>query len=223
MTAKLERATFSIGRELEYFTEKELQMQIGHDTEWWPAALLKELIDNALDACEAAGIAPVIEVEVETDSFSVRDNGPGLPRSTLVGSLDYLKRVSDKAFYVSPTRGQMGNALKTVWAAPFVADGERGCVEVFTQGMHYTIDVTLDRIEQRPRLELAERPSRLVKKGTLVRVHWSKAASSLLPPPGRRILQRWRRRRPAPDRGRAGGRLCSLQSPRGAAPRRHAI
>ena len=32
MTAKLERATFETSRELEYFSEKELCAQIGHDT-----------------------------------------------------------------------------------------------------------------------------------------------------------------------------------------------
>ena len=43
----------------------------------WPIALLKELIDNALDACETAGLPPAIEVTVEPDSVSVRDHGPG--------------------------------------------------------------------------------------------------------------------------------------------------
>ena len=99
-------------------------MQIGHGRGLWPVALLKELIDNSLDACEAANLPPEVEVEIGDDSFGVRDNGPGLPRETLTRSLDYLKRVSDKAFYVSPTRGQLGNALKVVWAAPFVAHGD---------------------------------------------------------------------------------------------------
>jgi len=36
---------------LEFFTEKELQLQIGQPKQCWPIALLKELIDNALDAC----------------------------------------------------------------------------------------------------------------------------------------------------------------------------
>ena len=40
--------------------------------------------------------------------------------TTLERSLDYLVRVSDKAHYVSPSRGQLGNALKCVWAAPYV-------------------------------------------------------------------------------------------------------
>ena len=147
---RLERSTFEVSRELEFFSEKELQMQIGHDIEWWPVALLKELVDNALDACESADIAPAVEVKIEPDGFSVRDNGPGLPAETIAGSLDYLKRVSDRTFYVSPTRGQLGNALKVVWAAPFVAHGEHGCVEVWSQWRHHTVEVGIDRLAQRP-------------------------------------------------------------------------
>src|SRR5947209_2276153 len=99
-------------------------MQIGYTQAVWPLALLKELIDNALDACETARVAPSIRVVVEDDALGVQDNGPGLPVSILEHSLDYSIRVSDKVHYVSPTRGQLGNALKCVWAAPFVISGE---------------------------------------------------------------------------------------------------
>ncbi len=114
MSATLDRQLFTTNRTLEFFTEKELQMQIGHGRPLWPIALIKELIDNALDACEQAGIPPEIEITVEPDAVTVRDNGPGLPESTLRRSLDYLVRVSDKSYYVSPSRGQLGNALKCV-------------------------------------------------------------------------------------------------------------
>ena len=139
--AKLERQTFETSRELEFFSEKELMMQIGYDQDQWPIALLKELIDNALDACEVAGIPPEIEVTIGEDSFSIKDNGPGLPEATMLKSMDYLVRVSDKAYYVSPTRGQMGNALKAVWAAGFVAHGN-GTIEVVTGEKHYVITVS---------------------------------------------------------------------------------
>ncbi len=82
----LNRTTFEISRELEFFTEKELQMQVGHGRELWSVALLKELIDNSLDACEMANIPPMVEVSTVTSTFSVRDNGPGLPGETLIDS-----------------------------------------------------------------------------------------------------------------------------------------
>jgi DNA topoisomerase VI subunit B len=105
-------------------------MQIGQKRLLWPLALLKELIDNALDACENIGVSPIIKVEIGEHYFSVSDNGPGLAEKTIIKSLDYAVRVSDKSCYVSPTRGQLGNAIKCVYAAPFVASGESGRVEI---------------------------------------------------------------------------------------------
>src|SRR5262249_18927526 len=150
---QLHPVPITTSRLMEFFTERELSMQIGQPQHLWPVALLKELIDNSVDACEQAGVIhPVVEVQVDEDAVSVEDNGPGLPEETLLKSLDYAVRVSDKSHYISPTRGQLGNALKCLWAAPFVADGSRGRVEVITRGERHLIDVTLDRIAQRPRL-----------------------------------------------------------------------
>jgi DNA topoisomerase VI subunit B len=173
---KLKRTVFEIGRELEFFDEKELNLQLGHEKELWPLCVLKELIDNALDACENADIPPVIEVEFDDDFLVVRDNGLGLPAKILKKSLNYLKRVSDKLFYVSPTRGQLGNALKTVWAVPFVLNGERGMVEVWSQKLHHTIIVELDRISQKPVIEHKIEPDRYTKIETSIKIYWPNLA-----------------------------------------------
>src|ERR1041385_2789468 len=88
-SAKLQRTTFTVSRELEYFTEKELDREIGDNVFRWPLLITKELIDNALDACET-GTAPVeITVKLDGTRISVADNGPGLPESTLTESLNY--------------------------------------------------------------------------------------------------------------------------------------
>jgi nitrogen fixation/metabolism regulation signal transduction histidine kinase len=111
---------------------------------WFDARKLERALYNLLlNACEAApgteGHVEVTAAEVAgAITISVADNGPGLPWETLKGSLDYLVRVSDKSSYVSPTRGQLGNALKCIWAAAFVADGTRGRVDVSTGGMVLT-------------------------------------------------------------------------------------
>jgi hypothetical protein len=73
------RQTFVTSRLLDFFSEKELVAQIGHSKADWPLVAIKELLDNALDACEEAGIAPEITVTVAENSLSVQDNGPGLP------------------------------------------------------------------------------------------------------------------------------------------------
>lgn len=178
MTTTLERATFATSRTLEFFSEKELTLQIGAAPEQWPLALVKELIDNALDACESAGIQPEITIMVTPDTIAVQDNGPGLPESTLLRSLDYLVRVSDKSYYVSPTRGQLGNGLKCVWAAPFVADGARGRIVVESGGTRSQVDVTVDRIAQAPQLVRTTEPSE-VKTGTRLTMIWPQGASYL--------------------------------------------
>jgi DNA topoisomerase VI subunit B len=156
MEKVLDRTTFVTKRALEFFTESELSMQIGQKSSRWAVAVLKELIDNALDACETAGGAPHIRVIIQDNALAVEDNGPGLPLKILERSLDYDIRVSDKVHYVSPTRGQLGNALKCVWAAPFVIDGKRGCVEVDSNGMLHRVDITLDALEQQPRITVAQ-------------------------------------------------------------------
>src|SRR5829696_1455916 len=136
MTAnQLQRTTFSTSRLLDFASIRELQAQTGHEVGEWPLVILKELLDNAIDACEEAGIAPVIEVEVDDDGILVSDNGSGLPASTIEGVLDFSIRVSSREAYVSPTRGAQGNALKTIVAMPFVlSDGERGEVEIAARG-----------------------------------------------------------------------------------------
>ena len=47
------------------------------------AVIVKELVDNALDACEEAGIAPEIDIRVDAAGITVADNGPGLPAETI--------------------------------------------------------------------------------------------------------------------------------------------
>ncbi len=175
---QLQRETFELSRALEFFSIRELTAQIGHGQHFWPVALLKELIDNSLDACESANLAPVIHVELKENALIVTDNGPGLPLATLEKSLDYAIRVSDKTGYVSPSRGQQGNALKTLWAASFVATGT-GLIEVETASYRCIVEVTLDQIAQAPRLGLRDGGTPNIKTGTKITVHWGGIASCL--------------------------------------------
>ena len=179
--AKLDRQTFSISRELEYFSEAELTTQTGYGKEdWWPGVVAKELVDNSLDACEQSGTLPCIEVDFQGDSLTVADNGPGLPPEVLARILDFSTRTSDKAAYVSPTRGAQGNAFKTVLAVPYVlAGGKAGQVEVECGGIRHTIVVSTDHVLQRPQVEHRQEP--IVRNGgTLVRVTVDSASSRAL-------------------------------------------
>src|SRR5258706_1114669 len=92
----LKRTTFRTSRLAEFCSEKELVNQTGHDVDDWPLVVLKELIDNALDACEEAGTAPVIEVTVPDCSIVIADNGPGIPSKTIDAMLDYATTQSSR-------------------------------------------------------------------------------------------------------------------------------
>jgi hypothetical protein len=90
------RETFVTSREMDFFSEKELVNQTGHDVEEWPFVIVKELVDNALDACEDLDIPPEITVTANESGISVSDNGPGLPESTLQSTLNFSVRVSSR-------------------------------------------------------------------------------------------------------------------------------
>ncbi|WP_158218591.1 ATP-binding protein [Synechococcus sp. 1G10] len=176
--AEIARTTFTVSRTAEFFSEKELEMQMGAGRESWLPMLLKELIDNALDAAEGAGvISPEITITVGADELMVADNGPGIPPETVASSLDYLSRTSSNNLYVSPTRGQLGNALKCLYAAGFVAHG-RGDVTITAKGVEHRITASFDSIRNEPVLDhqqILVPPA----AGTFVRIAWPGAASEL--------------------------------------------
>ena len=188
-TVKLERSTFRTSRLLDFCSQKELVAQTGHRPEAWPLVLLKELVDNALDACEEAGIPPEVHVKVERGKITVTDNGPGIPKETVAAILDFSVRVSSREAYVSPTRGAQGNALKTVIAMPFVLHGECGRVDILAPGIRHEIAIQVDRISQEPRIAHDGRPEELGKIGTSVRVYWPDSACSTLEAARDRFLQ----------------------------------
>ncbi len=173
---KLQRQTFHTSRELDFFSQKELVAQIGHDVEEWPLVALKELIDNSLDGCEEHGIAPAIEVAADPTGISVSDNGPGIPDETIAGVLDFAVRASSREAYVAPTRGAQGNALKTLVAMPYVVAGAQGRLVVTSLGKRRDIRCGSDPVTQRAVLHCDE-TSANGHLGTYIRLEWSAATS----------------------------------------------
>ncbi len=169
---QLNRETFCTSRMMDFFSRKELVAQIGYPVTEWPLVVVKELLDNALDACEDTGEPPEITIKVDPGGITVVDNGPGIPASTVEGVLDFTIRVSSREAYVSPTRGAQGNALKTIIAMPFVLDGEQGRVEIEARGVHHDIRAGVDRIRQAPVMHYEPTPTEIVKSGTSVKIHW---------------------------------------------------
>ncbi|MFV2063518.1 MAG: ATP-binding protein [Chloroflexota bacterium] len=185
---RLVRTTFRTSRLLDFCSRKELIAQTGHPLADWPLVVIKELVDNALDACEDANIAPIVDIIVDRDGIEVSDNGPGLPEETLDGVLDFSVRVSDREAYVAPDRGAQGNALKTLVAMPFVLDGSEGLIEVSAHGQRHLITLRVDRIRQQPVISHQTEGSD-VRNGTVVRLHWPDRARSMLDACRDRFLQ----------------------------------
>jgi DNA topoisomerase VI subunit B len=144
---RLERTTFETSRAAEYFDARQLSALTGVAEADFASVCLKELIDNALDACETARVAPDITVEVGQTSGMIRitisDNGPGIPPEVVPKVLNFNTRTSDKAAYRSPTRGAQGNALKTILGIPY-ALGSREPVVIAACGVRHTITPWVD-------------------------------------------------------------------------------
>jgi hypothetical protein len=171
---KLTRVPFTVSRLMEFCTHRELVNQTGHAAGDWPLVVLKELTDNALDACEEAEIAPVIHITVNDDSITIADNGPGIPAKTIDGILDYSIRVSSREAYCSPTRGAQGNALKTILPMGYVLDESEGDERPSTtiieaRGLAHRIVFGVDHIRQEPKIERTTEKS-AVKTGTKITV-----------------------------------------------------
>lgn len=144
---KLNRIITETSRASEYFDSKELQAQTGQHKENFATVILKELLDNALDACEAIGRRPEIMIDInpDTDKFtmSIHDNGKGISSDIVEKILNFNTRTSDKSIYRTPTRGSQGNALKTVLGIPY-ALGSDAPILIEGQGIKHTIHIGIN-------------------------------------------------------------------------------
>lgn len=110
-------------RAFDYLEKRGLEKITDVNAGDWHIYILKELIDNALDADEAAGLAPRVHV-----TFAYRSSGhllicvanaarfPAAATEKLFALQTYA---SVKDFFNGVTRGQQGNGLKTVLGIPY--------------------------------------------------------------------------------------------------------
>jgi DNA topoisomerase VI subunit B len=175
----LTRSTFSTSRLAEFASVKELTTQTGHDPADWPTVIIKELVDNGIDAAELAEVAPEIAIVVNGTGITVTDNGGGISPEGVTRMLDFSRRVSSNEAYVSPTRGRQGNALQTILAMPFVLDGTSGETVIESRGIKHTVTFTIDAVQQVPIVTTEQEPGN-VHSGTSITVRWPVSASSKL-------------------------------------------
>jgi hypothetical protein len=174
------REVFTTSRLAEFCTRRELEKQTGHSADDWPAYVLKELLDNALDAAEEAEIAPKIAIDIDTDRITVTDNGPGMAAETVKRLLDLSSRTSARARYVSPTRGAQGQALSTILVMPYALARESGAAVVIeAHDLAHRIAVHVNKLTEEPRL-VHEVSTGSGKSGTRISVEWPQSASTIL-------------------------------------------
>ena len=90
------RHVFTTSRLAEFATPQGLTTRVGRPPEWWPDVAVKELIDNAADAAETAGLPPVIAVTIADDTIVVADQGPGIDPEVVRRIFDYERQTSSR-------------------------------------------------------------------------------------------------------------------------------
>lgn len=96
-----------------FFAKTGLESIIGIREEYWPIVVIKELIDNALDAIEACNEKQII-IEAKKDTFGVFDCGNGITVDALKKIYDFNNYFSENRFFQAPSRGQQGVGLKSI-------------------------------------------------------------------------------------------------------------
>lgn len=147
MTAVVARAEFTVDRANDFLKVDELTKLTGMSRGEFVQVVVKELMDNALDAAEMTDTDPDITVYVaftdddESLTISVTDNGPGFPAASVGKILDFSSRTSSKAKFRTPTRGFQGNALMTVIGIAAVTGGHPVIIE--SEGTRHTLAAEL--------------------------------------------------------------------------------
>jgi DNA topoisomerase VI subunit B len=103
-------------RGVEYFNN--LYALIGLSPDRWEEVIVKELLDNALDAVDQLGTKD-ISITCDGATFAVCDNAGGIPEDILDNIYDFNLYVSSKRHVRTVSRGAQGNALKTIIALCF--------------------------------------------------------------------------------------------------------
>jgi hypothetical protein len=124
---------FSLNRELDFVRMEGLRRATGRPPHEWDIYIIKELVDNALDADDAlwrkdSTELPSISVHIEyvshkegsSQQLFVRvGNRSEFPVDRILSVFDTRYYTSRKALLKSLTRGALGNALKTLLGIPY--------------------------------------------------------------------------------------------------------
>lgn len=119
MVDSINRIICKTSKLVDYFTEDGLIKQIGLTKEYWNRVIIKEIVDNALDAIEPLNNKEVHIIQSDS-SLGIYDNGNGLSCEIIKSIYDFNFYVSQNRIYVTASRGKQGNGLKTIISICFL-------------------------------------------------------------------------------------------------------
>lgn len=152
-------------RFVEYFYQDHLMTLTGLNQDRWDEVIVKELMDNALDAGEGSE-EPRLEIDLLADRFAVFDSGPGIGEEALRKIGDFTAYASTKRLYHRPTRGFLGNALKTVLGIAFLRDYR---VRFLCNGVSRQLAFDHQAIKAgQPEWEMVEQPTDDLRSGVII-------------------------------------------------------
>ncbi len=118
--------------------------------------IVHELVTNSLDACEEAGIMPEIYVQVdeldrEKDHYrlTVRDNGPGIPKTHLGKALGQMLAGTKFHRYLQQ-RGQQGIGAAACTMFSYLTTGQTTRAISCYNGRKLTADISIDFKSNKP-------------------------------------------------------------------------
>ncbi len=119
---------------------------------------VKEAVDNALDACEEAGILPDVYVEIQSVSrdeykIIVEDNGPGIVRKNI--PLVFGKLLYGSRFHaIRQSRGQQGIGISAVVLYGQLTTGKPARIisKIREEEVAYELLLTIDTKKNEPRV-----------------------------------------------------------------------
>lgn len=147
----------------ELFTEAGLTRHLGVGRDSWLLAVLKELLDDALDACEISGVnSPDIGVNITDTTLSVAYNGFDLSKTALSEHVLLSAESIAESPYLTLSRGQNGKTLKSLLAAGLLIDGKSSCIHVESCGERHVIEVRHEINKDGPVVTQALRESEVI-------------------------------------------------------------
>lgn len=97
----------------DFFDPKGLETRTGLLPQNWHLAIIKELIDNALDAIEENASKEIV-LEYRNSTLKIFDNGNGISLEGINSIYDFNNYASANRHVITPSRGKLGNGLKSI-------------------------------------------------------------------------------------------------------------